>query len=136
MSAFRWPIRVYYEDTDAGGVVYHASYLRFFERARTERLRALGFNQDALKASQGIVFAVRSLSIDFIKPARLDDTAWVTADFGQLRAASVVFVQEMIREDGERLCRAEVKVVCLGAESFRPQAIPDAVLHAFEAEIG
>jgi acyl-CoA thioester hydrolase len=80
MTTFSWPVRVYYEDTDAGGVVYYANYLRFFERARTEWLRAIGFEQQLLRNEDGIVFAVRHVEIDYLKPAVLDDALQVEAD--------------------------------------------------------
>jgi len=127
---FRLPIRVYYEDTDAGGVVYHANYLRFFERARTERLRTLGFELDALHRDEDLLFAVRSMNLNFIKPARFNEALWVTANLTEVRRASLNFRQELLRED-EALCRAEVKVVCLTASAFRPKPLPKYLLQRF-----
>ena len=124
---FSWPTRVYWEDTDAGGVVYHAQYIAFMERARTEWLRAHGHGQVSLRDDHGLVFAVRAMRVDFRKPARLDDALTVSAVLRECRRASVVFVQE-IRRDGELLLDAEVRVAALSAGGFRPIAIPDALL--------
>lgn len=121
---FSWPTRVYWEDTDAGGVVYHAQYLAFLERARTEWLRALGYGQELLRGDHDLVFAVREIRIDFHRPARLDDALQVTARVRRCRRASTVFAQE-IRRDGEVLVAAEVRVAALNAGDFRPRAIPE-----------
>ena len=121
---FSWPVRIYYEDTDAGGVVYHASYIKFMERARTEFLRALGFELPALQREPGLVFAIRSLTIDYHRPARLDDRLEVTVAFESVRPASLLFIQT-IRRDGERLCSGKVRVAALSADRFRPMVIPD-----------
>lgn len=136
-DTFQWPVRVYYEDTDAGGVVYHAGYLRFFERARTERLRVLGFEQDELRAREGIVFAVKSMNLDFIKPARFNDLLWVNARLAEVKRASLVFEQEIRRQDGasELLCKADVRVACLDANSFKATAIPDYLLQRIKDEL-
>lgn len=132
---FRWPVRVYYEDTDAGGVVYHAGYLCFMERARTERMRTFGFQLDELREQSGLLFVVRSMQIDFRKPARFNDELWVTADIGELRSASLTFHQAVMRGE-EILCQAAVRVVCLAAEAFGPAAIPDFLLrHLREAVV-
>jgi acyl-CoA thioester hydrolase len=127
-TGFFWPVRVYYEDTDAGGVVYYANYLKFYERARTERLRALGFEQDQIRDEYGLVFAVRSVHVEYLKPARFNDALRVTADMSDIRRASVVFHQTIIHADGDRLSEARVRVVCLDAGSFRPAPIPDHLL--------
>lgn len=124
-SPFRWPIRVYYEDTDAGGLVYHANYLRFLERARTERLRALGFELDALQRDHGIMFVVRSMELDFLKPARFNEMLWVTSEFEQVRSASLFFKQAVMRGEDEILCTARVRVVSISAETFRPRPVPE-----------
>jgi acyl-CoA thioester hydrolase len=92
---FFWPVRVYYEDTDCGGVVYYANYLRFMERARTEWLRALGFEQDVLATQHGVIFAVRSVALDFNRPARFNDLLRVSAGVVERRAASLTFAQEV-----------------------------------------
>ena len=128
MQAFVWPVRVYYEDTDAGGVVYYANYLKFMERARTEWLRTRGLEQDVLLKEQDLVFAVRSLSIDYIRPARLDDLLQVRVTVSKLRRASIVFEQTINRvhnsESEDILTIGQVKVVSLAATSFKPKPIP------------
>ena len=121
---FSFPIRVYWEDTDAGGVVYHASYLRFLERARSEWLRAQGIRQQALKDEEDLVLVVREMRLDFLKPARLDDELSATVVLGERRPASFTVTQELIRGD-DCLLRAEVRVACLKASEFRPRALPD-----------
>lgn len=120
-------MRIYYEDTDAGGVVYHANYIRFMERARTEFLRSLGIELGELARDHGLVFAVRALSIDYRKPARLDDWLEVTVAFEAVRAASILFRQS-IRRGGEEVCEGRVRVASLSVVHFRPVAIPDFML--------
>lgn len=127
-TQFSWPVRVYYEDTDAGGVVYYANYLKFFERARTERLRALGLEQDGLRSAFGILFVVRSAQVDYLKPARFNDALSVSAEVSELKRASMVFNQQILRADGEILCEAKFRVVCLTESEFRPTAIPGSLL--------
>ncbi len=118
-------MRVYWEDTDASGVVYHARYLNFFERARTEWLRALGFEQSELSQTHGIVFAVRRMEIDYLLPARLDDQLRVSAIPETPRGARIIVRQEMTRTaDGELLSRARVEAVSLAAGSFRAVRLP------------
>jgi acyl-CoA thioester hydrolase len=129
--AFVWPVRVYYEDTDAGGVVYHANYIRFMERARTEFLRHLGFELNVLEREQRLIFAVRDLSVDFRRPARLNDLLEISVDFEAVRAASLLFVQQVSR-DGHLLCAGRVRVAALSADSFRPMAIPEFMLERLE----
>ena len=123
---FHWPVRVYYEDTDCGGVVYHTGYLRFMERARTEWLRSLGYDQSALRAELAVLFAVRRLEVDFRRPALLDDALDVATRVHRHRRAALLFEQAVGRsgETGETLCRAQVEVVCLDAGSLRPRALP------------
>lgn len=126
-------LRVYWEDTDASGVVYHASYLRFFERARTEWLRALGFDQDRLLREFSTAFTVASLSIDYRSPARLDDALEVQTEIGELRRASLRFRQTLRRSaDTTLLSRAEVRVGCVATPDFRPRALPAALLAVLE----
>jgi acyl-CoA thioester hydrolase len=132
---FRWPVRVYYEDTDAGGVVYHANYVKYFERARTERLRALGFELDELRNHAGIIFAVRSMQVEYLRPARFNDALSVSAEIVQIKSASLTFEQAIIRGPDEILCEAAVRVVCLRADAFRPAAIPDFLLHSLKNDI-
>ena len=127
---FAWPIRVYWEDTDAGGVVYHASYLRFLERARTEWLRAQGVDQLRVRDADGIVFVVRDMTIEFLLPARLDDELEVTVESGERRSASMLFSQRIVRRaDGEVLVDARVRAACIDAATFKPRRIPN---HLFE----
>lgn len=129
---FSWPTRVYWEDTDAGGVVYHAQYVAFLERARTEWLRVRGHGQDQLRREHDLVFAVRDMQLDFLRPARLDDLLAVTVELRQCRRASVVFAQSVLRGD-EVLLTAQVRLAALGAESFRPRAAPDALYEEMKA---
>lgn len=129
MTSFRWPVRVYYEDTDSGDVVYHANYLKFMERARTEWLRALGYEQDRLRNEQGLLFAVHSMTIDFVRPAVFNDALEVTAHVEARRRASLDFLQHVYREGEDRpLCTARVRVVCIDATRFRPHPIPEDLL--------
>ena len=125
---FSLPTRVYWEDTDAGGVVYHARYVGFMERARTEWMRALGYGQESLRTSHGLVFAVRAMRMDFRAPARLDDVLGVTVALRECRRASLV-VDQAIECGGRRLLDAEVRLAALDAAGFRPRGIPDE-LHA------
>jgi len=123
-------VRVYYEDTDSGGVVYYANYLRYMERARTEWMRELGFEQDRLLQETGLLFAVRSASLEFAAPARFNDLLNVSAEVTRRGHASITFRQDISHSDApaEILCSGEVKVACLEAASFRPQPIPDSIL--------
>jgi acyl-CoA thioester hydrolase len=129
---FIHPVRVYWEDTDAGGVVYHAQYVAFLERARSEWLRALGKGQDALRREHDLVFAVRAMRVDFRAPARLDDALAVSAALRECRRASLVFAQE-IRRDGALLLDAEVRVAALDATGFRPRPIPEPLFAELKA---
>ena len=124
--AFEWPLRVYYEDTDASGVVYHANYLRYFERARTEWLRALGCNQDALRAEHGVVFTVSRIEVVYRLPARLDDELAATVAVSDCKRASLVMQQRLNRRGASpvTLASAEVRIACVHADSFRPTALP------------
>jgi acyl-CoA thioester hydrolase len=126
LPAFTFPVRIYYEDTDAGGVVYYANYLKFFERCRTEWLRANGFWQARLLRDAGIVFVVRGVKIDYLKPARLDDLVTVSLDVERIARSQIFFRQEVLRHDlqneddpGEVLASGVVQVVCvrIGADS-------------------
>jgi acyl-CoA thioester hydrolase len=123
-SLFTWPVRVYYEDTDAGGIVYYANYLKFFERARTEWLRAAGVHQQAMLDEHGAGFVVKRVQIDYHASARLDDAITLTLDIGKFGRASVEFSQQALR--GELLlATAHVKVGCVDLNTLRPRAIPD-----------
>jgi acyl-CoA thioester hydrolase len=123
-----WPVRVYYEDTDSGGVVYYANYLKFMERARTERLRTMGFEQDKLRQEQGILFAVHSVQVEFRRPALFNDALEVSADIRSQRGASLTFFQE-IRRSGEVdvLCSGSIRIACVDAQTFKPVPIPESV---------
>ncbi|MGB2078259.1 MAG: tol-pal system-associated acyl-CoA thioesterase [Vibrio sp.] len=126
-KSFQWPVRVYYEDTDAGGVVYHANYLNFFERARTEYLRSLEINQHSLlELKTG--FVVRHMDIDFIQAAKLDDQLVVHTQVTQIKRASLDFCQKLVNLDGLVLCSAQVKIACVNMEKMKPQAIPTTIL--------
>jgi acyl-CoA thioester hydrolase len=120
---FVWPVRIYYEDTDAGGVVYYANYLKFFERARTEWLRAEGFEQTRLAAEHGIAFVVRSANIEFLKPARVDDSLQVSVELIKVGAGHIDLVQRAMRGD-ELVASAVVKIACVGLQTMRPVRIP------------
>jgi acyl-CoA thioester hydrolase len=129
---FSLPVRVYWEDTDAGGVVYHASYLRFLERARTEYFRALGIEQEALRRDNSLVFVVRDVTMRFLKPARLDDMLTVTVRLHERRPASLAFQQSILRSaDGAILVDARVRAACVSADGFRPRPIPDDLIPEF-----
>jgi acyl-CoA thioester hydrolase len=140
-AKFYWPVRVYYEDTDNGGVVYYANYLKFMERARTEWLRSLGLEQDRLINEQGIIFAVRSVQVDYLKPALFNQLLSVSAEIIETGKASLTFKQEVVVDKnsiitgGESeavssdqvLCRGQIKIACLDTSSMRPCAIPDSI---------
>lgn len=128
---FTWAVRVYHEDCDGAGVVYHAGYLRFLERARTEWLRALGFPQSALAARHRIAFVVRALAIDYLRPARYDDTLVVGVALEALKGGSILLAQEVAR-DGATLASARVKIACVNTGSFRPVRIPGVVSAAID----
>ncbi len=122
-TLFYWPVRVYYEDTDIGGLVYHANYIKYFERARTEFLRHLGVNQHALLA-QKVAFVVRHMDIDFIKGATLDDELVVQTHVSTVRRASLIFNQELVDTSGHCLCRAVVKIASVNFEIMKPIPLP------------
>jgi acyl-CoA thioester hydrolase len=124
--AFILPIRIYYEDTDAGGVVYYANYLRFCERARSDWLRALGFGQQQLLATGGPLFVVRSVQADYLAPARLDDELTVVSTIHDVRNVSALFFQRIFREDA-LLFTAEIKIASVSSGTGRPVPWPDAV---------
>jgi acyl-CoA thioester hydrolase len=130
VSGFEWQVRVYYEDTDSGGVVYYANYLRFMERARTEWMRALGFEQDQLLEEQGVLFAVRSASIEYLRTAHFNDLLCVSAAIIDQGRASLTFSQEIRRcnDDSGPVCTGEIKIACLDAKTLRPRAIPEFIL--------
>jgi acyl-CoA thioester hydrolase len=122
-AEFRWPVRVYYEDTDAGGVVYHTGYIRYFERARTEWLRARGVSQQRLVQEEGVLFTVVDLSIQYRRAARLDDLLEVVTH-AVVAGASVLFDQAVQGAGGELLAAGQVRVACVDARSFKPRRLP------------
>lgn len=131
---FLFPVRVYYEDTDAGGVVYHANYLRFMERARTEWLRQHGFELDQLANDPGIIFVVGHIDIQYRKAARFNDELCVVTSIQKLGHASLVFAQAIYRVGDERelLTSSTVKVVCVRLDTFRSTPIPTAIRETFQ----
>jgi len=122
-TIFNWPVRVYYEDTDAGGVVYHSNYLNFMERARTEWLRALGFEQPEVKAGLGVIIVVHSLSIEFKSPACFNDMLEVHCKITKIGRGSIEMEQKITRGHA-LLIKAEVKLAFVNAETFKPVGIP------------
>ena len=123
-NVFTLPIRVYFQDTDAGGVVYHASYVNFMERARTEWLRGFGFTSSGLIKELGVMFVVRSLKLDYLKPALLDDMLSVSAQLKEVGRSRITLHQSMMRGD-EILVEGEIHLVCVKADSFKPVSVPD-----------
>jgi acyl-CoA thioester hydrolase len=135
LSEYRWPLRVYYEDTDTGGVVYHANYLKFFERARSEWLRNAGIAQQLLTEQEHIMFVVKNATIDYHLPAKLDDQLEISVRVEKLGKASVNFYQEAWRQNNdarELLCQGHIRVGCVDTASLRPTPIPSAVLEKID----
>ena len=122
-TTFNWPIRVYYEDTDAGGVVYHSNYLNFMERARTEWLRALGFEQPQVKADLGVIIVVHSLAVEFKGPAYFNDMLEVHCKLTKIGRGSIEMEQKIMREH-QVLIKAQVKLAFVNADTFKPLGIP------------
>jgi acyl-CoA thioester hydrolase len=151
VKEFLWPVRVYYEDTDSGGVVYYANYLKFMERARTEWLRARGIEQDSLIEQEGVIFAVRSVQVDYLSPARFNQLLNVSAEVTRPGKASFTFHQKITlatantetnhstsmqpaaENDATLLCEGCIKIACIDVKSLRPRPIP-AGLGLFEGE--
>ena len=131
-ETYRFPVRVYYEDTDAAGVVYYANYLKYMERARTEWLASLGFEVADLERDHGIVFAVHRVEIDYRRPARLGDRLDATLGLAEIHRARLVVLQDL-RRDGDVLTHARVTLACLDRAGWRPARIPAAVLGRLEA---
>ena len=131
-AVFRTALRIYWEDTDAGGIVFYANYLKFFERARTEWLRARGVEQEALRTGRGIVFVVTETALRYRAPARLDDVLDVSVDVVHAGQASMRFAQQA-RRGPELLVDATIRVGCVDAGTFRPSRIPNDVLDALRA---
>ena len=132
---FIWPVRVYYEDTDAGGVVFYANYLRFLERARTEWLRGYGFEQDQLRNEYNIVFAVRAVEIKYLKPARFNEQLNVSVENIQLKQASMAMQQSIFKiseDENELIVKSTVNVVCLHSDTFSPCPIPKPIFEVLK----
>ena len=128
-AAFVFKLRVYWEDTDAGGVVFYANYLKFFERARTEWLRSLGFEQETLRRDQGLIFIVTDTSLSYRRPARLDDSLDVTARLLELRRASLRIAQQAWRS-AELLTDGTIRLACVDAASFKPRPLPSLLMQS------
>jgi acyl-CoA thioester hydrolase len=136
-SPFRFQLRVYWEDTDAGGVVFYANYLKFFERARTEWLRSLGHQQEKLRAETGVVFIVTDTAVRYLRPARLDDLVVVTVDVQHAGRAQMTIAQQAWRQPAagghaeELLAQGTIRIGCVDAGTFRPTRIPNSILESF-----
>ena len=130
--SFTWPVRVYYEDTDAAGIVYHANYLRFMERGRTEWLRELGYEQDALSRDRNIVFVVTRSDLRYLRATRYNEELRVVTALERLRAASFEMAQEIDDVCGKVVCRGRIGVACVEAQSLRPARIPADLWRVFE----
>jgi len=130
-TLFRWPVRVYYEDTDAGGMVYHASYVAFYERARTEMLRECGFSQQQLLAER-IAFVVSKMTLDYLAPARLDDLLEIQCEVKSLRGASMLFSQRIVNAENQIINQAEVLIVCVDSSLMKPRALPKSIVAEFK----
>jgi acyl-CoA thioester hydrolase len=128
LKEFIWQIRVYYEDTDAGEVIFYANYLKFMERARTEWLRKIGFDHKILKEKYELLFAVKNLTIDYIKPGHLDDLLTVTSELLDSRKASLTFGQNIKNENNELLSEAEVKIACINSKTLKASPMPDKLI--------
>ena len=127
-NEFNMQVRVYYEDTDAGGVVYHSNYLNFMERARTEWLRHIGFEQHTLIEKDEILFAVRKISIDYHKPALFNEQLNIKTRVIHTRRASLVFEQIIFNQSEETICKAEIKIACLNSTTMKPEPIPETII--------
>ena len=149
LREFSWPVRVYYEDTDSGGVVYYANYLKFMERARTELLRSMGYEQDQLQQELGIIFAVHSANIQYKKPARFNDELNVFTSITHIGKASINFKQSIYLGDSDELTaqsgpsadtsgvllsEAEIKIACLDAKKFTPRSMPSFITQKITTE--
>ena len=130
-TPFRHAVRVYWEDTDAGGIVFYANYLKFFERARTEWLRALGVQQQALRDTTGAMFVVGQTQLRFLRPARLDDLLEVTAELRSVGRASMALAQQAWRAE-ELLAEGEIRIGCVDITTLRPRRIPDSILQVLQ----
>jgi tol-pal system-associated acyl-CoA thioesterase len=134
LFVYSFPVRVYFENTDAGGVVYHGEYLKFLERARTEWLRHLGYDHQALARNHRLVFVVTQAGVEFLKPARLDDIVVASVQLESLGKVRCVFAQEIRRED-DLLVRAKITVACVTGDNFKPAEIPEALRRKMQASL-
>jgi acyl-CoA thioester hydrolase len=131
--SFSFPVRVYWEDTDAGGIVFYANYLKFFERARTEWLRALGISQSSLRESTGGIFVVGETAVKYHAPSRLDDELIVTARLQEAGRASLIIAQQALHKgSGKLLCEGTIRIGWVDAQSMRPARIPPIILEALK----
>ena len=134
MTEFLWPIRIYYEDTDSGGVVYYANYLKFMERARTEMLRSKNFEQDRMREEENILFVVRSVEMDLLQPARFNDQLQVRTHIVESTRTSLTFEQHIHREAEDKpLCSGRIRIACIDAARWKPVAIPNQILQELKA---
>ncbi|MCW8824885.1 MAG: tol-pal system-associated acyl-CoA thioesterase [Gammaproteobacteria bacterium] len=131
LGEFSWPLRVYYEDTDSGGVVYYANYLKFMERCRSEWLRDLGYEQDRLIENEKLIFAVRSVAVDYRKPARFNDALTVTAVVERSGKLSIDFKQKVFRGD-ELLCEGQIRIASLDSDTLKPKRLPTEITKKLE----
>ncbi|MGD9424134.1 tol-pal system-associated acyl-CoA thioesterase [Pantoea sp. NSTU24] len=130
-TLFRWPVRVYYEDTDAGGVVYHASYIAFYERARTEMLRQHHFSQQTLLEQQ-VAFVVRRMTVDYLAAARLDELLEIQSEVTSMTRATMTFTQRIVNTEGKVLNEAEVLIACINPHLMKPIALPKSIVAEFK----
>ena len=128
MIELAWPVRVYYEDTDAGGMVYHANYLKYLERARTEMLRQTGFEHDRLLQDENIIFIVYRICVDYLKPAFMNDLLTVMTTIYKTGNASIHFNQTIQNQSEDLICKADVKVACIDQASMKPVPIPESII--------
>ena len=126
------PVRIYYEDTDAGGIVYYANYLKFFERGRTELLRECNIEQDVL-LEKNIAFVVKKVEMDYVKPARFNELITVKTEVFSCRKASLQFKQEILHESGELLCQATTLIACINLQAMKPMAIPSEIIEVMSS---
>ena len=134
MTEFLWPVRVYYEDTDSGGVVYYANYLKFMERARTEMFRTMGVEQDQLRESDNVLFVVRNVEMELLQPARFNEQLEVMTAITNVARTNITFQQNICR-CGETavLCRGQIRIVCIDAQKWKPSAIPEKIIRELNA---
>ena len=132
MQIFEYPLRIYWEDTDAGGIVFYANYLKFFERARTEWLRALGINQQRLRTEEEVQLVVSETHVRYLRPARLDDILTITAQAKEIGKASITIHQQAFLKDisGELLCEGEIRIGCVDSSSLAPRRFPSTLASA------